>query len=81
VAEKVVLVCDVCGTPAAETVTIRVGASNHMKDLCGLHLAELLKGSRRPRPGRRPGVASSRRSRGTQARSGKTTRRRTTGRK
>jgi hypothetical protein len=33
-AERVVVVCDVCGEPAQETVTIRVGATGHVKDLC-----------------------------------------------
>jgi hypothetical protein len=51
--ERTILVCDVCGRPAAETVTIRVGRRNYAKDLCNTHLAELTAGARRPRPGRR----------------------------
>jgi hypothetical protein len=54
-AEAIVLVCDVCGKPDATTVTFRVGARNHQKDFCAKHLAELVKGSRSPKRGRRPG--------------------------
>jgi hypothetical protein len=53
VAEAVVLVCDTCGRPAAETITIKVGRSNWQKDLCDAHVAELVAGARKPRPGRR----------------------------
>jgi hypothetical protein len=52
-AERLVLVCDVCGLPASETVAIRVGDKNRLKDLCSEHLAELLVGARAARPGRR----------------------------
>jgi hypothetical protein len=58
-AEKTILVCDACGRPAAETVTIRVGRGNFVKDLCSTHVAEMIAGARRPRPGRRKGVVSS----------------------
>jgi hypothetical protein len=51
-AEASVLVCDVCGRPAVETVTIRVGRRNLAKDLCQAHLQELTAGARTPRPGR-----------------------------
>ncbi len=51
--ERTILVCDVCGQPAAETVTLRVGRRNLVKDLCSTHVAELVAGARRPRPGRR----------------------------
>jgi hypothetical protein len=47
-------VCDVCGQPAQESVTIRVGAKGYAKDLCGRHLTELLNGTRAPKRGRRP---------------------------
>jgi hypothetical protein len=50
--ERTILVCDVCGQPAAETVTIRVGGRNFAKDLCNAHIAEMTAGARRPRPGR-----------------------------
>jgi len=58
-AEKTILVCDACGKPAAETVTIRVGRGNFVKDLCATHVSELISGARKPRPGRRKGSVSS----------------------
>jgi hypothetical protein len=51
--EATVLVCDVCGRPAVESVTFRVRGRNRVKDLCATHLAELEAGSRAPRRGRR----------------------------
>jgi hypothetical protein len=56
--EAVVLVCDVCGKPAVETVTVRAGRVNRVKDLCQAHLDQLLAGSRTPRRGRRRQAAS-----------------------
>jgi len=56
--EKTILVCDACGKPAAETITIRVGRGNFVKDLCATHVSELISGARRPRPGRRKGVVA-----------------------
>ena len=56
-AEALMLVCDVCGRPAEESVTIRAGRVNRMKDLCRSHLQELLAGTRTPRRGRKPTVA------------------------
>ena len=56
--EKTILVCDACGKPAAETVTIRVGRGNFVKDLCAVHVSELISGARKPRPGRRKGVVA-----------------------
>jgi hypothetical protein len=50
--EAITLVCDVCGKPATETVMIKVGDRNHMKDLCTQHLGELLQNTRAPRRGR-----------------------------
>lgn len=50
--EKTILVCDVCGKPAAETVTIKVARGNFVKDLCGTHVNELVGGARKPRRGR-----------------------------
>jgi len=52
VAEKTIVVCDVCGKPASETVTIKVARGNYAKDLCATHVTELVAGARRPRPGR-----------------------------
>lgn len=62
--ESVVLVCDICGQPAAETVSIKAGRVNRQKDLCGRHLTELLSGTRAPKRGRSratalPGAAPS----------------------
>jgi len=58
-AEKTILVCDVCGKPAAETVTIRVARGNYAKDLCATHVSELVAGARKPRPGRPRAVVAS----------------------
>jgi hypothetical protein len=55
-AERTILVCDTCGRPAAETVTVRVERGNFVKDLCSTHVNELLSGARKPRPGRRKAV-------------------------
>jgi hypothetical protein len=55
-AEKAMLVCDTCGKPAAETVTIKTGRGNFVKDLCASHVNELVAGARRPRRGRPKGV-------------------------
>lgn len=56
--EKTILVCDACGKPAAETVTIKLGRGNFVKDLCGSHVNEMIAGARRPRPGRRRAVVA-----------------------
>jgi hypothetical protein len=57
-AEKTILVCDACGRPAAETVTIKSTRGNFVKDLCSTHVSELVAGARKPRPGRRKGVVA-----------------------
>ena len=57
-AEKTILVCDACGRPAAETITIKVSRGNFVKDLCSNHVNELVAGARKPRPGRRKGVVA-----------------------
>jgi hypothetical protein len=51
-AEQMIVVCDVCGKPATETVTIKVARGNYVKDLCAQHVTELTAGARKPRPGR-----------------------------
>ena len=56
--ERTILVCDVCGQPATQTATIKVGRRSWAKDLCDRHVAELVVGARRPRPGRRRGVVA-----------------------
>ncbi len=57
-AEQVVIVCDVCGAPATSTVTVSVqggarAGQKFTKDLCDTHLAEIVRGGRKPRRGRR----------------------------
>lgn len=54
-AEQVLVVCDVCGKPAAETVAITARDKPYRKDLCSDHLAELLSGARTPKRGRPSG--------------------------
>ena len=56
--ERTILVCDVCGRPAVQSVTIKVGRQNWTKDLCQVHLDELTAGARKPRPGRRRAVVA-----------------------
>jgi hypothetical protein len=65
-AERTILVCDICGQPAVQTVTFKVGRRNLQKDYCSVHLQELTAGARAPRRGRRPGavVASAAKRRG-----------------
>jgi hypothetical protein len=58
-AETTILVCDICGEPATETVTFRTAQGNRVKDFCARHYAELLNGSRKPTRGRRPGSTNS----------------------
>src|SRR5437763_14246445 len=60
--EQTILVCDVCGKPAVETATIRVGGRNFVKDYCATHLSELTAGARAPRRGRRRAVVGAGRS-------------------
>ena len=50
--EKTVVVCDVCGEPATDTVAIRVKGRSLQKDLCATHLAEIMQGARPARRGR-----------------------------
>lgn len=57
-AEKTILVCDTCGKPAAETVTIKVSRGNYVKDLCSAHVSDLIAKARRPRPGQRKGAVA-----------------------
>jgi hypothetical protein len=51
-AEKTIVVCDVCGKPATEMVTIKTSRGNFVKDLCGQHVTDMTAGARKPRPGR-----------------------------
>jgi hypothetical protein len=59
-AEKMILVCDTCGRPAIETVTIKLARGNFVKDQCAAHINDLIAGARRPRPGRPKTVAATR---------------------
>jgi len=63
-AERTVIVCDVCGKPAAETITIKANSGNYAKDLCAAHVAEFIAGGRKPRPGRRKGQVARKRAAG-----------------
>jgi colicin import membrane protein len=51
-AERIVVVCDICGKSPSETVAIAAKDKSYRKDLCAEHLAELLKGARAPKRGR-----------------------------
>jgi hypothetical protein len=51
-AERIMLVCDVCGKTSVETVGITADGKSYRKDLCAEHLAELLRGTSAPRRGR-----------------------------
>lgn len=54
--EKVMLVCDVCGKPAEDTASIKIGGRSLSKDLCAQHVAELTQGARTPKRGRKKAV-------------------------
>jgi len=56
-AERRVLVCDVCGRPAEQSVTFKIGNRILAQDLCPIHVRELVRNSHAPRRGRRPGAA------------------------
>ena len=71
-AERTIVVCDVCGEPATETVTIKTTRGNFVKDLCARHVTELTSGARKPRPGRPRKMGET----ATAARARKSTRRR-----
>lgn len=51
-AQALVVVCDVCGSPAVETVSLKVAARSYQKDVCQKHLDEMIQGARAPRRGR-----------------------------
>jgi hypothetical protein len=56
-AEQVIRVCDVCGAPATETVTLKVEGKTYQKDLCAEHLESLTQGARAARRGRPRGTS------------------------
>ncbi len=51
-AQALVVACDVCGSPAVQTVTLKVAARSYQKDVCQTHLDEMVQGARAPRRGR-----------------------------
>ncbi len=62
-AEKTILVCDVCGDPAVATVAIKFNGKSLNKDLCQTHLSELTSGTRAARRGRPKSTGLTRRPR------------------
>jgi hypothetical protein len=58
-AERVVRVCDVCGDPADQSVTFRVGGRSLAQDLCDTHLQDLVRRAHAPKRGRRPKATTS----------------------
>jgi hypothetical protein len=78
VAEKTVIVCDVCGEIATERVTIKTGDRTLQKDLCAAHLAELVAGARPAKRGRRPTLGKPTASKPTRTRTQKSASKRTT---
>jgi hypothetical protein len=52
VALQTVIVCDVCGQPASQTVGLKVAGRSLTKDVCDGHLHELTAGARQARRGR-----------------------------
>ena len=80
-AERLLLVCDTCGKPAAETVTFRTSSGNRQRDYCTEHLEELLAGSRAPKRGRRPGSTNSAKSPKSPAKKSTARKRSSTGKK
>ena len=53
--ERTILVCDVCGAPAVQTVGLKVAGRSMQKDVCREHLEDMTKGARPARRGRRRG--------------------------
>jgi len=57
-AERVVVVCDLCGDPAARSVTFKIANRRLAQDLCPSHFDDLLSHSHAPKRGRRPNLAA-----------------------
>jgi len=55
-AEKIVLVCDVCGRAAAQSVHFKLGNQSLVQDLCPTHVEELVRHSHSLRRGQRSNV-------------------------
>jgi hypothetical protein len=80
VAEKTILVCDVCDDPAVESAVLVVGSRRLKRDYCRTHLSELLGGWRpagRGR-GRPPGSRNKAKAPAAATRSGRRTRKAST---
>src|ERR1051325_11490723 len=56
-AERTIMVCDVCGEPATASAAIRAEGKSLTKDLCATHLQEIVRNARSARRGR-PRMAS-----------------------
>ena len=76
-AEKTILVCDVCGKPATQTATILIGERRLLKDYCDAHATELRTGARAAGRSRRGPVASKGSRKGRAAPPARPSRRRT----
>ncbi len=72
-AEKTILVCDACGNPAVESVTIKLARGNFVKDMCSRHINDLIVGARKPRRGRPKKMLASEAASTTGTRAKKTT--------
>src|SRR5207247_2181856 len=59
-AERTMLVCDICGKPAEQSVSFKVGHRSRVQDLCATHLRELIGHSRAARRGRPRGPGGGR---------------------
>jgi hypothetical protein len=58
-AERIIVICDVCGEPASTQVTLKApGHPNAAKDVCGRHEAELFKNTHTPKRGRKRATVS-----------------------
>jgi hypothetical protein len=59
-AEKLILVCDLDGRPAASQALVQLDGKRFVLDLCSTHAREFESKGRAPRRGRKPGQLSSR---------------------
>jgi hypothetical protein len=57
--ERVMVVCDECGSAPAKPVLVRANGKNHALDLCAACLGTLLRNARAPRRGRPRGAVAS----------------------
>ena len=59
-AEQVIIVCDYCGKPAADTAAVKLNGSSWQLDLCAAHVAELKDAAHKPHRGHRRGQYATR---------------------